>query len=151
MAIRVFAGIMNEGRAPAAARVSAAIALLDRGWGKPEQYHEVTQKVPDQMTDAELNVEIARVAALLGFADSQETPPADVCGPVVTLASPLARFGPTRLPPHCQGAENESTSFPESLRAFGIARAIEVIGQELMSALGVKRTCGQRRESMRRM
>jgi hypothetical protein len=112
MAIRVFAGIMNEGRAPAAARVSAAIALLDRGWGKPEQYHEVTQKVPDQMTDAELNVEIARVAALLGFADSQETPPADVCGPVVTLASPLARFGPTRLPPPLPGSRKRIHELP---------------------------------------
>jgi hypothetical protein len=112
MAIRVFAGIMNEGRAPAAARVSAAIALLDRGWGKPEQYHEVTQKVPDQMTDAELNVEIARVAALLGFADSQETPPADVCGPVVTLASPLARFGPTLLPPPLPGSRKRIHELP---------------------------------------
>jgi hypothetical protein len=76
-AIRVLAGIVNAGRAPAAARVSAAIALLDRGWGKPEQYHEVRQKVPDQMTDAELNVEIARVAALLGLSESQEAPTTD--------------------------------------------------------------------------
>jgi hypothetical protein len=34
-AIRVLAGIMSESRAPAAARVQAATALLDRGWGKP--------------------------------------------------------------------------------------------------------------------
>lgn len=36
-AIRVLAGIMNEEQAPHAARVSAATALLDRGWGKPAQ------------------------------------------------------------------------------------------------------------------
>jgi len=33
-AINVLAGIMREKRAPPAARVAAAQALLDRGWGK---------------------------------------------------------------------------------------------------------------------
>jgi hypothetical protein len=47
---------MKERRAPAAARVSAAIALLDRGWGKPQQAIEMDwrQKPADQMTDEEL-------------------------------------------------------------------------------------------------
>jgi hypothetical protein len=36
-ALKVLAGIMNEPDAPHAARVSAANALLDRGWGKPAQ------------------------------------------------------------------------------------------------------------------
>lgn len=36
-ALKVLAGIMNEPEAPHAARVSAANALLDRGWGKPAQ------------------------------------------------------------------------------------------------------------------
>jgi hypothetical protein len=36
-ALKVLAGIMNEKEAPPAARVSAATALLDRGWGKPAQ------------------------------------------------------------------------------------------------------------------
>ena len=36
-AINVLAGIMQEAEAPHAARVSAATALLDRGWGKPTQ------------------------------------------------------------------------------------------------------------------
>jgi hypothetical protein len=36
-AIRVLAGIMNQVEAPAAARVSAAQAILDRGWGKAPQ------------------------------------------------------------------------------------------------------------------
>lgn len=36
-AINVLAGIMSEPEAPHAARISAATALLDRGWGKPTQ------------------------------------------------------------------------------------------------------------------
>ena len=36
-ALNVLAGIMNQYEAPPAARVSAATALLDRGWGKPSQ------------------------------------------------------------------------------------------------------------------
>jgi hypothetical protein len=36
-ALQVLSGIMNEPDAPAAARVAAANALLDRGWGKPTQ------------------------------------------------------------------------------------------------------------------
>lgn len=38
-AINVLAGIMNQDLAPPAARVAAATALLDRGWGKPTQHH----------------------------------------------------------------------------------------------------------------
>jgi hypothetical protein len=34
-AINVLAGIMNQPDANPAARVAAATALLDRGWGKP--------------------------------------------------------------------------------------------------------------------
>ena len=37
--IKVLAGICSQEAVPAAARVSAAIALLDRGWGKPPQAH----------------------------------------------------------------------------------------------------------------
>jgi hypothetical protein len=36
-ALNVLAGIMNKSEAPETARVSAATALLDRGWGKPAQ------------------------------------------------------------------------------------------------------------------
>jgi hypothetical protein len=36
-AIRTLAGIMRQNKAPASARVAAAQALLDRGWGKPAQ------------------------------------------------------------------------------------------------------------------
>ena len=61
-AVRTLAGIMRESRAPAAARISAAIALLDRGWGKPQQEVEMNlrQKSPREMTDEELMAIIAR-------------------------------------------------------------------------------------------
>lgn len=36
-AVKVLVGIMRQPKAPAAARVSAAQAILDRGWGKPAQ------------------------------------------------------------------------------------------------------------------
>lgn len=36
-AINCLAGIMNKESAPESARVAAANALLDRGWGKPAQ------------------------------------------------------------------------------------------------------------------
>lgn len=36
-AINVLAGIMNQPASPEGARVQAAQALLDRGWGKPTQ------------------------------------------------------------------------------------------------------------------
>jgi hypothetical protein len=36
-ALKVLAGIMNCTDATAAARVAAANAILDRGWGKPRQ------------------------------------------------------------------------------------------------------------------
>jgi hypothetical protein len=43
-AINTLAGIMREKDAPPAARVAAAQALLDRGWGKPAQTMEMTVK-----------------------------------------------------------------------------------------------------------
>lgn len=54
-AINTLVGIMKEPRSPAAARVAAAIALLDRGWGKPKETLQVEQKheITD-WTDAEL-------------------------------------------------------------------------------------------------
>ncbi len=36
-AIKTLVGIMNEPSSPAASRVQAASALLDRGWGKAKQ------------------------------------------------------------------------------------------------------------------
>jgi hypothetical protein len=59
-AVRTLAGIMNEPGAPASARVSAAIALLDRGWGRPDQSLDITHKRElREYTDAELLAIIA--------------------------------------------------------------------------------------------
>jgi hypothetical protein len=55
-AIKVLAGIMNESEAPASARVSAATALMDRGWGKPHQTSDVTVRraIAKDLADDEL-------------------------------------------------------------------------------------------------
>jgi hypothetical protein len=54
-AIDTLATIMNDPKAPAAARISAAVALLDRGHGRP--FQAVNVKVGwdlEQLTDEEL-------------------------------------------------------------------------------------------------
>jgi hypothetical protein len=40
-AIDTLAGVMHDAKAPAAARISAAVALLDRGHGRPPQAVEL--------------------------------------------------------------------------------------------------------------
>jgi hypothetical protein len=55
---------MDDDRAPAAARVAAAVAILDRGWGKPMQAVEANVSVFDQMTDAEQKTMLAALEAL---------------------------------------------------------------------------------------
>jgi hypothetical protein len=42
LAIQTLTGVCACPEAPAGARVQAAIALLDRGWGKPQQDHSLT-------------------------------------------------------------------------------------------------------------
>jgi len=62
-AIRTLVGIMNQPLASASARVAAAVALLDRGWGKPKQSHEaeITHRyaieIPALMDNAEWEAE----------------------------------------------------------------------------------------------
>jgi xanthine/CO dehydrogenase XdhC/CoxF family maturation factor len=59
LAIRTLTGICGSQAAPAAARVSAAQALLDRGWGRPAQTHTgedcggPIQVILRRITDAE--------------------------------------------------------------------------------------------------
>jgi hypothetical protein len=45
-AIKTLSGISKDGTNESA-RVAAATALLDRGWGKPEQYHKHTGMAAD--------------------------------------------------------------------------------------------------------
>jgi hypothetical protein len=55
-ALNTLAGIMRETEAPPAARVSAAVALLDRGWGKPQQTVDMTvrRQIAKELSDDEL-------------------------------------------------------------------------------------------------
>jgi hypothetical protein len=59
-AIKTLANIMKSKKAPEAARVSAAAAVLDRGWGRPRQAVDLT--VEDVPGAAEA-LEAARRAA----------------------------------------------------------------------------------------
>jgi hypothetical protein len=51
-ALKVLAGIMNETKCPSAARVAAASALLDRGWGKANQTVSGNDDAPLKMVIA---------------------------------------------------------------------------------------------------
>jgi len=44
-ALRVLAGVMTNSEAPHAARVAAATAVLNRGWGAPSQAVELSGEV----------------------------------------------------------------------------------------------------------
>ena len=45
-AVGALRSVMGSDQAPASARVSAACALLDRGWGRPPQHVEVDLDPP---------------------------------------------------------------------------------------------------------
>lgn len=64
LAIRRLKEICAKSKSDSAAAM-AATALLDRGWGKPEQQVEITAKIPDTMSDAELNAELERIGRLI--------------------------------------------------------------------------------------
>ena len=67
-ALNTLAGIMEQKDAPPSARVSAATALLDRGWGKPAQTVDMTvrKQIAKDLTDDEL----AGIATGRGEGDS---------------------------------------------------------------------------------
>ena len=66
-AVETLATIMEDAKAPAAARVTAAQALLDRGWGRAPQTLNVGSPSEDikNLTDEELDAQIAEVEARL--------------------------------------------------------------------------------------
>lgn len=75
-ALKTLAGIMNQPDAPPAARVAAAQALLDRGWGKPHQTAEVVHYnvKAAQLSDDQLAGYLAS-ASSDGAAETPENPP----------------------------------------------------------------------------
>ena len=70
MAIKTLERIAGDQKAPPAAQVSAATALLDRAWGRPAQALDVSlnRKTHEEMTDAEL------LAVAAGGDDENEAP-----------------------------------------------------------------------------
>ena len=62
-AVETLRGIMENIKAPPAARIAAAIAILDRAFGRPHQMSEIVtvQKPVSEMSDEEL---IARIRKL---------------------------------------------------------------------------------------
>ena len=66
-AVETLATIMEDAKAPASARVTAAQALLDRGWGRAPQTLNVAGRSKDikDLTDEELQAELAEVTERL--------------------------------------------------------------------------------------
>ena len=63
-ALQTLVNTMDDPMATAAAKVSAAIALLDRGWGKPTERHEhVSLSAVAELSDDELRNAIALLRA----------------------------------------------------------------------------------------
>jgi len=56
IAITTLANICTDDATPPAARVAAATALLDRGYGKPTQYVEEGKNPLDTLTEKEQNI-----------------------------------------------------------------------------------------------
>ena len=55
---------MADQRAPWAAKITAAIAVLDRGWGKPTQQVAANVSFFDQMSDEEQRIMLAALDAI---------------------------------------------------------------------------------------
>ena len=55
---------MTDQKAPWAAKITAAIAVLDRGWGKPQQTVSANVSILDQMTDDEQKAMLVALEAL---------------------------------------------------------------------------------------
>jgi hypothetical protein len=55
---------MTDQKAPWAAKITAAIAVLDRGWGKPTQQVAANVGFFDQMSDEEQRIMLAALEAI---------------------------------------------------------------------------------------
>ena len=75
-ALSVLASIMNQAKAPPAARVQAAQALLDRGWGKATQIVQATITNVNELTDSEIAARIAELRGI-GATDGDIAPSVD--------------------------------------------------------------------------
>jgi hypothetical protein len=62
--VQTLADVMANPKAPPAARVAAASAILDRGYGKPPQTVDANLTIFDRMSDAEQRALLAALEAL---------------------------------------------------------------------------------------
>lgn len=80
LAMQTLTAICKNGKAPAAARVAAAVHLLDRGFGKPLQSHDVRHTLP---ASTAADADLAAIAVAGGsFAAAQEAGEAEPGGVV---------------------------------------------------------------------
>ena len=85
-ALETLAAIMRDKKATASARVSAAVAILERAWGKAPQTIDLRRLDPNQMKEIADDELIAIIAA-----DDDDEPHAQTngsAGAVVTPADP---------------------------------------------------------------
>ena len=71
-AVKTLADICEDMEAPPAARVTAAQALLDRGWGKPTQPIDANVNIFDRLTEHEQAGLLAALDAIAGEPGSVE-------------------------------------------------------------------------------
>src|SRR5215472_4583660 len=88
-AIKTLVGIMRQPKAPPAARVMAANALLDRGWGKAVQLQHTDGEIR-QLVEVKLNV-VQSASHVLPTTDVIDAKPNDINGlPEDTLCVPIS-------------------------------------------------------------
>jgi len=75
-AIDTLVSVLEDAKANPSARVSAANALLDRGWGRPAQTLRATIDSEEGKIDAALGVEASRLVELIrGSENTRESAP----------------------------------------------------------------------------
>jgi hypothetical protein len=65
VALETLRSVMINPKSPPAARVAAASAILDRGYGKPTQQIEAEVDFLDKLSDADKRALLAAVTALV--------------------------------------------------------------------------------------
>jgi len=63
-AIECLVGVLRHDKSPAAARVAASTALLDRGWGRPKQEMDLEISTQNQLPEMDSMARAARLAAI---------------------------------------------------------------------------------------
>ncbi len=72
-AVQALVDIMQDKKAPAAARVGAATALLDRGYGKPTQPIEASVNFLDRLTPEEQAAMLAMIEHIEAQRENEES------------------------------------------------------------------------------